>query len=100
MKRSEAAPSTILRIKVIPRSSRNQLAGVEDGLVKIKLTAPPVDGKANKALCSFLAELFGKPQNAVTILNGEKGRLKTIRIAGMNSEKADRMIRESIEATS
>lgn len=96
MKRPEPAPSTVLRIKVIPRSSCNQLAGIENGMVKIKLTAPPVDGKANKALCSFLADLFGKPQKAVTILNGKKGRLKTIQITELNAEKADQIIKEHI----
>ena len=70
----------ILRVQVQPRASCNEFAGVHAGAIKIRLTSPPVDGKANAALIAFLAEAFGVAKRQVTLLKGETGRTKQLRI--------------------
>lgn len=68
-------------IKVHTRSSRNAIAGIHDNMLKIKLTAAPVDGKANAALVAFLSKSLGISKSAVTILRGETSSQKLIHIA-------------------
>ena len=70
----------ILRVQVQPRASCNEFAGTHAGALKIRLTSPPVDGKANAALIAFLAEAFGVAKRQVTLLKGETGRAKQLRI--------------------
>jgi uncharacterized protein (TIGR00251 family) len=72
----------ILRVQVQPRASRNEFAGLHGDRLKIRLTAPPVEGAANAALIAFLAEAFGVAKRQVTLLAGDTGRAKTLRIAG------------------
>jgi uncharacterized protein len=75
--------TTDIKVRVVPRSSRNQIIGLEDGVYKIKLTAPPVDGKANKALREFLAKRLGLARRSVEITSGERSRQKLVRIHGL-----------------
>lgn len=70
----------ILRIQVQPRASRDEVAGLHGNRLKVRLTAPPVDGRANAALLALLAEFFGVPKNRVILLAGESGRTKRVRI--------------------
>lgn len=74
---------TDIKVRVVPRSSRNQMIGLEDGVYKIKLTSPPVDGKANKALREFLAKKLGLAKGSVEIISGERSRKKLVRIHGL-----------------
>jgi uncharacterized protein len=66
-----------LNIKVIPNAKQNKLVE-EPGRLKVYLTAPPVDGKANKALIAFLAEHFQVKKSAIRIVRGQTGTLKTL----------------------
>jgi hypothetical protein len=77
-----------LELLVQPRASRTRLVGALDGRVKIALAAPPVDGAANEALLAFVAGLFGRPRQAVTLLRGEASRRKTVQVAGVTVESA------------
>lgn len=70
----------ILRVQVQPRASHDEFAGIHAGALKIRLTSPPVDGKANAALVAFLAEAFGVAKRQVTLVRGETGRAKQLRI--------------------
>jgi uncharacterized protein len=70
----------ILRVRVSPRCSRNAIAGTLGDHLKICLTAPPVDGKANRDLVRFLARQCGVPQNQVDLISGATARTKRIRI--------------------
>ncbi len=81
---------TVIKIKLIPRSSRNEIIGKENDVIKVKLTAPPVEGKANKALVQFLAKKLGKPKRDVEIVSGEHSRLKSIRVYGLSIEEVMR----------
>ena len=70
-----------LRVKVIPRSAKTEMAGeMADGTLKVKIAAPPEKGKANAALCTFLAEHFKVPHSAVTIVSGHGAALKLVRV--------------------
>ncbi len=70
----------ILRVQVQPRASCDEFAGLHAGALKVRLTSAPVDGKANAALIAFLAEAFGVAKRQVTLLKGESGRTKQLRI--------------------
>lgn len=74
----------IIQVKVIPRSSKKEIAGVEDNTLKIKLTAPPVDGAANEQLIELLSEKFNIKKSSIIILKGESSRHKTVKIVGVN----------------
>lgn len=74
----------VVRVKVLPRSSRSQIVGKEGDIYKVKLTAPPVEGKANKALKELFAERLGIPKGNVEIMSGEFSRIKSVRIRGLN----------------
>lgn len=74
-----------LAIRVTPRASKNEISEIlSDGTVKIRLTAPPVEGKANAALIAFLAEVIGVPQSKIEIVAGETGRDKLVSILDMD----------------
>jgi uncharacterized protein (TIGR00251 family) len=71
----------ILRIKVIPRSAKNEIAGeLADGTLRVKIAAPPDKGKANDELVAFLAGHFGVPRSSVTIISGRAATVKLVRI--------------------
>jgi uncharacterized protein (TIGR00251 family) len=86
---------TVVRIKVLPRSSINQIMGREEGVFKVKLTAPPVEGKANKALKEFLAKRLGLSKRDVEIISGERSRLKSVLIHGLSHEVVDKRLLEN-----
>lgn len=79
-----STPSCRLEVKVVPGASRDEVAGTMGAAVKIKLRAPPVDGKANEALVEFLAEKLGVPRRAVTLERGETSRQKLLRVDGLD----------------
>jgi len=81
----------VISVKVIPRSSKSEIAGVFDGALKVRLNAPPVDGEANKELIKLLSKRFGVPKSAVSIVRGENTRLKQISI---DSENPSRLARK------
>ena len=66
-----------------PGASRNEIAGKREGAVVVRVTAPPVDGKANKAACKLLAERCGIPPSRVEVVRGGSSRDKVIRLAGV-----------------
>ncbi len=80
---TEGSDGVAFVVRVVPRSSRNQIVGVENGALKIKLTAPPVEGAANAALMEFVAEWLGVRRSAVSIVSGGKARNKLVRVTGL-----------------
>jgi uncharacterized protein (TIGR00251 family) len=70
-----------IRVKVIPRSRRTEIAGeMADGTLKIKVAAVPEKGRANEELCDFLAAHYKVPRSAVAVISGQTAQLKLIRI--------------------
>ena len=76
----------ILQVHVIPNARRDVVVGKHGDALKIKLRAPPIEGKANVALLRFLAEQLKLPRNAIVLKSGEKSRDKTIQIHGLSKE--------------
>lgn len=77
----------LIRVYVAPRSSANKVIGEHNGALKVALTAPPVEGAANKALVEFLAKLLGVARSGVVLVSGETSRNKTVRVDGMSAEE-------------
>ena len=75
-----------LAVHVVPRASRNAIAGVHGEALKDQLTAPPVEGRANAALQAFLAQTLDVRPNQVEIVSGHSGRRKIVRVAGLTVE--------------
>ena len=84
----QASPVAILSVRVVPRSPRDGVAEYEGGVLRIRLNAPPVEGRANSALVRFLARALGVPRSQVTLLSGETGRNKIVRVAGVTRAEA------------
>ena len=69
-----------ISVRVKPNARKNEVEDLGEGKYRVSVTAPPVDGKANEKVVEILAEYFGKPKSAVTILRGESGREKVVEI--------------------
>jgi uncharacterized protein (TIGR00251 family) len=78
-----------LTLRIVPRASRNAVAETVGAALKIRLQAPPVDGKANAALREFLSGALGVPGRAVILVSGETGRQKRVRVMGLSAAAAE-----------
>jgi uncharacterized protein (TIGR00251 family) len=76
-------PGCTLPVKVIPNAPRNEVVGWLGDALKIKIHAPPVEGRANEALCEFLAATLAVPRRAVTLVRGDTSRRKSVRVDGL-----------------
>lgn len=74
-----------IQVRLQPRGSRDELIGMRDGVLQVRVTAPPVDGKANKALCKLIAKRVGVAPSRVSVVRGEKSRDKLVRVEGVDS---------------
>jgi uncharacterized protein (TIGR00251 family) len=91
----EVAASATLSVRIQPRASKNEIISREGGGLKIRLTAPPVDGAANEALIRFLADTLSVPKSQVGIVSGQTSRDKIIRIDGLSSEDVERLLNKT-----
>ena len=82
-------------VKVHPRAKKNAITGELGDVLKVSLTAPPIDGKANQACIEFFANLLKVPRASVTIASGESSRNKVIRVAGLSAEEVRRQLGSS-----
>ena len=82
----------LLDVHVQPRASRDEVVGVHGDALKIRLCAPPVEGKANDALIAFLAELLGVPRRELAICSGATARRKTVRLPNMAADALARAL--------
>ena len=80
-----------LRVRVQPKASSNGITGWQDGVLRVRLTAPPVDGAANQALVEFIAETLGLRRAEVTLVAGHRGRLKTLEVSLSEDDLAARL---------
>jgi uncharacterized protein len=83
----EDSAGVTFAIKVHPRARKNAITGEVGDAVKISLTAPPVDGRANDGCVEFFANLLKVPRSSVTIAAGQSSRNKVIRIAGLTAQQ-------------
>jgi uncharacterized protein len=79
-------------IKVHPRARKNAITGELGGALKLSLTAPPVEGRANEACIEFLANLLKVPRSSVTIASGQSSRRKVIRVSGVSADEVQKRL--------
>ena len=82
-----------IKVRVITRSQKTELAGTRDDALLVRLNAPPVDGAANQELVTFLAGLLGVPRRSVTIVSGARSRHKRVRVEAINVAAAEAFLR-------
>lgn len=80
--------AALLRVKLQPRAGVNAIAGVRDGVVRVRVTAPPVGGAANDALARLLAKTLRIGRSRVSIVQGRTSRTKLVRVDGLTEEEA------------
>ena len=90
----EKGGAVSFRVRVQPRASRTEIAGERGEAVKLRVAAPPVDGKANEECCRFLAKLLGVSASSVEIVSGDSSRDKVIRVRNASVER----VRETLKA--
>lgn len=81
-KREPDSAYTDIVARIIPKSSRNEIMGLEGGIVKIKVTAPPVEGMANRAVIELISKELKIPRRDIEIISGDKSKNKRIRVHG------------------
>jgi uncharacterized protein len=85
-----------IKVFVQPRASRNRIVGLLGDELKISLTAPPVDGAANKACCDFFAKLCGRPKSSVLIMSGDSSRHKRLLLADADFHAVGSCLKEMV----
>src|SRR5258706_15425131 len=83
----EKEGAMIFPVRVRPRASKDEIAGVMDGALKVRLRAPALEDRANEALCEYLAELLKTPKAAVRILSGHHSRSKRVEVRGVTEQQ-------------
>ena len=91
------AKSSTLALKIIPNAPRSQIVGWVGAALKIKVSAPALEGKANDSLCKYLSEQLNLHRNSVTLMQGNKSSLKVVRIAGLDSEELKILLADLIK---
>jgi len=89
LKTTKTATGATFRVRVQPGASKNEIVGVQEDALKIRINAPPVKGKANKALIDFLAEKLGVKRSQVEIISGHTSKIKKIKVVG-EAEKIEK----------
>jgi uncharacterized protein len=85
-------PSTRLRLRVSPGARKNELVGRHGAAWKVRVSAPPEDGRANDAVLKLLAERVGLPRRAVSIVSGHSGREKVVKVDGLDRVESERRL--------
>ena len=82
----EVSGGVVLAVKIVPGSSRSSIGGLLDGMLKVKISAPPEKGKANQCLVKFLAKQLGVKRNAIRIISGQTRPVKHVEVLGISAE--------------
>lgn len=96
----ETADGLYLRIRVQPRSSKNEVCGVQGNALKIKLTAPPVEGEANKRLIEFLSGFLDIKKSALAIDSGDKSKNKRVKVEGLTKTELEKALSTAVQLAS
>lgn len=84
--------AVLFKVRVQPRAAKNELAGFFEGALRVRVTAPPVEGEANEACRSLLAKVLGVPRSSVEIIGGRAGRNKLVQVAGLGREQVFKLL--------
>ncbi len=82
-----------LHLFIQPKSSKNEIIGAHNGAIKIKITAPPVEGRANEGLIEFLSSVFAVPKRQINLVKGDTGRHKTVDVLGVTEADARKILK-------
>jgi uncharacterized protein (TIGR00251 family) len=85
-----------LKVRVVPNAKETAFAGYREGALLLRLNAPPVDGKANRAAARFIARCLGVRESSVTLVSGEKSRHKIFEIVGLETADVERRLSRNI----
>ena len=94
----ESAKGVGFAVKVQPRARKNAITGTVGDALKLALTAPPIEGRANQAVIDFFAELFQIPRSSVTIASGARGRRKVIRVKDVSKQAIEDKLAENLRS--
>ena len=83
-------------VRVVPRASRDKIAGIHDGALRVRLTAPPVEGAANEALVAFLSGVLRVPKRDIEIVSGQTARNKVVSVYGLSPREIEARLRSHI----
>lgn len=84
--------SAQITVRLRPRAREDELIGIRDGVLQARVSAPPVDGKANRALCRLIAKRVGVAPSKVSVARGEKARDKSIRVEGVDAAALEKAL--------
>ncbi len=93
----ETSKGLLLPVRAVPRASKNEIQGVHGDALKVRLQAPPVEGKANLALIRFLSDTLDIPRAQLSIASGETGRNKAVLVTGLSKKDLVHRIRKVME---
>jgi len=82
----------IIKIRVIPKSKRNEVVSRVGSILRVKIAAPTIEGKANEELCDFLSDFFDVKRSMIFLRKGERGREKTIEITGRSEQEFNEIL--------
>jgi uncharacterized protein (TIGR00251 family) len=91
---TETKNGLALKVRVLPRSSRTEASGIQDGALKLKITAPPVEGQANEACLRFLAEALKIRRSQIALASGPASKTKTFAISGLDRRELEQRLAE------
>jgi hypothetical protein len=92
----ETTKGLLLPVRVMPRASKNEIQGIHGDTLKVRLQAPPVEGKANQALIRFLSETLDIPRSQISVSSGETGRNKAVLLGAIRKQHLLEKIRKLI----
>lgn len=81
------------KVRVIPRASKTEIIGTNDGILKVRVASPPVEGAANAELIKFFAKLLGVAKSNVEIVSGQTSKAKRLRVTGITAADLDEILR-------
>jgi uncharacterized protein (TIGR00251 family) len=81
-----------LAVRVQPGASRDEVRSFVDGVLAVRVSAPALEGRANKAVCRLLAKWLGVPQSAISVIRGERSRDKLIAVEGLDQQELERLL--------
>ena len=90
-------PRATISVRVQPRARSNALAALREGVLIVRVTAPPLDGRANEAVCRLLAGVLDVRASSLTIVRGERARDKLVAVDGIDQASADAAVRSALE---
>ncbi len=94
---SEDKEGCILKVRVQPKASNNQVAGFDEGTLRLRVTAPPVDGQANAAVIALLAKTLGVSKSKVQIIRGHSSRDKVVSVDTLTEQEVRRRIEDGVK---